>query len=362
MALVLTCAVVTRSGDHALAYRAADRGVQAAERSGDPVVTAAAARHLADAVFHCGEGEAAIAPAAAVAQRLEADLVARGPHGLSTLGMLRLKAAVAAARIDARTPVPDLLAAAQASAARLGADGNALWTAFGPTNVRCRPRAAGREGSSRPAAARGGHGGGPVAHPGRSVWTTPVTDTRVLYLLACAAPPAQHLRTGTTLAQQAGWDVCLILSPTAYTWQSNRDLAELETLTHHPIRYTYKRPGTADVLPPPDAMLVAPATFNTINKWAAGIADTLLLGLATEAIGLHLPVVALPCLNAAQAAHPALSTSVALLRSTGISVLLGDDGFTPHLTQDGDVDHYPWNAAVNALPHRTAENDTEPQE
>jgi len=189
-----------------------------------------------------------------------------------------------------------------------------------------------------------------------------VTETRVLYLLACAAPPAQHLRTGTTLAQQAGWDVCLILSPTAYTWQSNRDLAELETLTHHPIRYTYKRPGTADVLPPPDAMMVAPATFNTINKWAAGIADTLLLGLATEAIGLHLPVVALPYLNAAQAAHPALSTSVALLRSAGISVLLGGDGFTPHSPQHGGVDHYPWAAAVDTLPRCPENNDTEPQE
>jgi len=183
-----------------------------------------------------------------------------------------------------------------------------------------------------------------------------MTDTRVLYLLACAAPPAQHLRTGTALAQQAGWDVCLILSPAAYTWQSNRDLAELETLTHHPIRYAYKRPGTDDVLPPPDAMMVAPATFNTINKWAAGICDTLLLGLVTEALGLQLPVVALPYLNAAQAAHPALSTSVALLRSAGVSVLLGGDGFTPHRPQHGDVDHYPWAAGVDALPRSAATN------
>lgn len=135
MALMLTGAVVTKFGDHALAYRAADRGVQAAERSGDPVVMAASARHLVDAMFHSGEGAAAIALAAAVAQRLEVDLVARGPHGLSTLGMLHLKAAIAAAHIEARTAVPDLLDAAQESAARLGVDGNAMWTAFGPTNV-----------------------------------------------------------------------------------------------------------------------------------------------------------------------------------------------------------------------------------
>ena len=185
-------------------------------------------------------------------------------------------------------------------------------------------------------------------------------DSRVLYLLACAAPPAQHLTTGITLAQQAGWDVCLILSPSAYTWQSQEQLGDLETLTGHPIRYTYKRPGTEDSLPPADAMLVAPATFNTLNKWAAGIADTLLLGLVTEAIGLQLPVVVLPYLNAAQAAHPTLPTSVAFLRSAGISVLLGGDGFIPHVPQHGDVDRYPWTAAIDALPRRAAPNGIRP--
>jgi hypothetical protein len=66
-----------------------------------------------------------------------------------------------------------------------------------------------------------------------------------------------------------------------------------------PIRSEYKQPDAADVLPPPDAIVVAPATFNTINKWAAGISDTLALGLLTEAIGKRLPVVALPFINAA---------------------------------------------------------------
>ncbi|MFC1436000.1 helix-turn-helix domain-containing protein [Streptacidiphilus sp. N1-3] len=135
MTLMLTTAVCTKFGDHPLAYRAADRSVQAAERSGDPVVMAASARHLVDGMFHGGEGLAAIALAAAVAQRLEADLVARGPHGLSALGMLHLKAAIAAAHIDDRAAVPDLLDAAKQSADRMGVDGNAMWTAFGPTNV-----------------------------------------------------------------------------------------------------------------------------------------------------------------------------------------------------------------------------------
>src|SRR5215510_10655650 len=63
--------------------------------------------------------------------------------------------------------------------------------------------------------------------------------------------------------------------------------------------------GRSDVLPPATAFAAAPATFNTINKWAAGISDTLALGLLNEAIGLGLPIVAVPWPNAALARHPA---------------------------------------------------------
>ncbi|MFE0374761.1 hypothetical protein ACFW1M_04055 [Streptomyces inhibens] len=99
------------------------------------VAIAGAARHICDAMFHRGNGRAAVDFATATAGRLESDLVARGSQGLSVLGMLYLKASVAAAHIEARGEVPDLLGAAGASARRLGVDGNALWTAFGPTNV-----------------------------------------------------------------------------------------------------------------------------------------------------------------------------------------------------------------------------------
>ncbi|MGP8300088.1 flavoprotein [Streptomyces inhibens] len=57
------------------------------------------------------------------------------------------------------------------------------------------------------------------------------------------------------------------------------------------------------------ALLVAPLTANTLNKWAAAISDTLALGLITEGIGLQLPIVALPHWNDAQQAHPAVARS-----------------------------------------------------
>jgi flavoprotein len=50
---------------------------------------------------------------------------------------------------------------------------------------------------------------------------------------------------------------------------------------------------------------VASATFNTVNKWAAGISDTLALGILCEAYGMGIPTAVLPYLNPAQSAHPA---------------------------------------------------------
>ena len=67
---------------------------------------------------------------------------------------------------------------------------------------------------------------------------------------------------------------------------------------------------------------MAPATFNTINKWAQGISDTLALGLLNEAIGLRLPIVAVPWPNAALAVHPVFLRSVSTLREWGVTVLL----------------------------------------
>ena len=95
---------------------------------------------------------------------------------------------------------------------------------------------------------------------------------------------------------------------------------------HRPSRCgtSYKYPGDPDVLPAADAMLVAPATVNTINKWAAGIADTLALGLIVEGVGKGLPIVAVPFTNEAMARHPAFPRSIGALREWGVTVLFGE--------------------------------------
>ncbi|MQS17521.1 flavoprotein [Streptomyces kaniharaensis] len=175
-----------------------------------------------------------------------------------------------------------------------------------------------------------------------------MTQRPVLYLVACAAPPALRVRSGIEAGQDVGWDVCLILTPSSRRWLAD-DIPALEKLTGHPVRSEYKMPREEDVLPPADAMLVAPATSNTINKWASGISDTLALGLVTEAIGLQLPLTALPYCNNAQAAHPAFARSVEVLGDAGVTVMLGAGGFTPHPPGQGDLDAYPWAEAVGTL-------------
>ena len=117
----------------------------------------------------------------------------------------------------------------------------------------------------------------------------PGTGSPVLYVIACAAPPAADVGRLVSLAQQRGWDVCVLTTPSGRRFT---DPAALERQTGHPVRSEYKNPAEPDVLPDPDAIIVAPATVNSVNKWAAGICDTLALGILVEGIGLKLPIVA----------------------------------------------------------------------
>jgi hypothetical protein len=61
--------------------------------------------------------------------------------------------------------------------------------------------------------------------------------------------------------------------------------------------------------------------------------------------------VALPFLNAAQAAHPAFGRNVEVLRSVGVAVLLGAEGYEPHVPHQGskNLHRYPWQVALDAV-------------
>jgi phosphopantothenoylcysteine synthetase/decarboxylase len=155
-----------------------------------------------------------------------------------------------------------------------------------------------------------------------------MSHQRTLYIIACASRVASRIDKLIIEAQRAGWNVCVIATPKAVNFI---DQAALEQLTGYPVRNDYKHPEEQDVLPPADALIAFPATFNTINKWALGISDTLALGLLNEYTGRKKPVLAVPVVttNSGLDSHPAFARSLAQLREYGVAVLYDPDRYPP---------------------------------
>ena len=168
---------------------------------------------------------------------------------------------------------------------------------------------------------------------------------RILTVIVCGAGPAAAIGTLIALAQQRGWTVQVIATHAALEFF---DQAAVEKQTGSPVKSRYSEPG-APRSQLPDVIVVAPATYNTINKWALGISDTYALGVLAEITGLDVPVVVLPFVNSALASRLPFRRSVASLRSEGVHVLLGPGGFEPHEPRTGSsiASVYPWHLALD---------------
>ncbi|MFJ5640708.1 flavoprotein [Streptomyces sp. NPDC093223] len=164
-----------------------------------------------------------------------------------------------------------------------------------------------------------------------------------LYVVVCACGIAGDVGKLITTAQERHWDVGVVATQQGLGFL---DVEAIEAQTGYPIRSGWRTPGEARPLPPADAIAVAPATFNTVNKWAAGISDTLALGILCEAYGMGIPTAVLPYLNAAQAAHPAYRRSLNQLCEMG--VLIGS--YEPHKPKaGGGADRFRWEEALELL-------------
>ncbi|MET8507542.1 flavoprotein [Streptomyces sp. NPDC004787] len=164
-----------------------------------------------------------------------------------------------------------------------------------------------------------------------------------LYVVVCAAGIAGDAHKLITAAQEQGWGVGVIATPQGLGFL---DAEAIEAQTGYPIRSAWRSPGDPRPLPPADAIAVAPATFNTVNKWAAGIADTLALGILCEAHGMGIPTAVLSYVNAAMAAHPAYGRSLDQLR--GMGVLAGS--YEPHPPKaGGGAELFRWQEALELL-------------
>lgn len=173
--------------------------------------------------------------------------------------------------------------------------------------------------------------------------------TKTLYLLCSAAPPVFDVAHVIEDAQARGWSVCLGLTPTAAHWLAE-SLDGLAALTGHPVLWQYQLPGEPEQWPAPDALLYAPATFNTVNAWALGLTDRLTVGLAAEALGNGTPATAISCTNSALAAHPQYEISLATLRNAGVQLLLHDN------TPTDAPAPFPWATALGGLDTTAAQH------
>jgi len=175
-----------------------------------------------------------------------------------------------------------------------------------------------------------------------------VAGDPVLYIVVCGSRPASDLAAYVRQLRADGWDTCVIATPSARKFIHADQLADA---SGHVVRYEFKQPDEPDALAPPDAVIVAPATFNTINKWAAGISDTLALGLLNEGVGLGLPIIAVPFPNVALARHPAFCDSITALRSWGVKLIFDPELHPLPVPNMGlpAAELFPWSVLMNEL-------------
>jgi phosphopantothenoylcysteine synthetase/decarboxylase len=171
-------------------------------------------------------------------------------------------------------------------------------------------------------------------------------NSRVLSVVVSGGAPAADVESLVKQAIDRGWTVQVIATPSALAFF---DAAAVEALTGSPVRSRHRSPGEPRSRVP-DAIIVAPATFNLLNQWALGIADSYALAVLAEQTGMAIPTVVLPAVSPPLAARPQFARSVRALRAEGVSVLLGPGGTAPPgATQDA----FPWHVALDEAAEMT---------
>ena len=169
-------------------------------------------------------------------------------------------------------------------------------------------------------------------------------------IVVCAAGPTGDVGTLIEAVHEQSWTATVIATSSA---RGFLDIPSVEKLPGAPVRSSYELPERGQrVLPPVDALVIAPATYNTVNKLALGIADTYVLSSVAELIGRGVPTVVVPFVNAALASRAPFAQAVTGLRAEGVRVVLGpDDGWEPHPPGTGAEKRamFPWRRAFRLV-------------
>jgi len=131
----LAATTLAKIGESDISWLAAERAMGAADQADDPLVLASAARSGTHALLANGRYDSALELGDAAGSWLAPQVAESNPAAVSLLGMIHLRAAVAAARHQDRATATRLLNRAEELGEELGSDENYWQTGFGPTNV-----------------------------------------------------------------------------------------------------------------------------------------------------------------------------------------------------------------------------------
>jgi phosphopantothenoylcysteine synthetase/decarboxylase len=144
-----------------------------------------------------------------------------------------------------------------------------------------------------------------------------MADLKAIYVIVSGASSARNTPELLEALAQFKLPIYTILTENAYRVISPYNLADHQG---HTLINSYFSPMLIDNRDP-SLTLVAPATFNTLNKISQGIADTLAHSLVAEAIGAGWPVIVAPSMNPHLGNHPQVATSLKTLRRWGVTLL-----------------------------------------
>ncbi|MFE4018683.1 flavoprotein [Streptomyces sp. NPDC059101] len=139
----------------------------------------------------------------------------------------------------------------------------------------------------------------------------------MIHLVGCGSRPTSHLPDFAASLLDDNWEPYVVPTPVGLRFL---DVSRAEEKSHHAVHWDFVPDGQEE-LPQADVVVVAPATFNTITKLAAGTADTLALAVAAEAIGARHPVTVVPWANSSLTNHPVYAHSLDTLREWGVHLL-----------------------------------------
>jgi phosphopantothenoylcysteine synthetase/decarboxylase len=140
--------------------------------------------------------------------------------------------------------------------------------------------------------------------------------TGLCTVVLCGAPLASR---GADIAAgliASGWRVQLVSTPAAAAWL---DPAALQRVAGHVPRSLFRQPDQPRQDGIPDAVVAVPATFNTVNKLAGGIADTYAHSVLAEALASRVPLVLVPMVSTRLWGHPVWSANLSLLGNAGVT-------------------------------------------